>query len=504
MASGLGIGGFAQGDTLVNIDDLIGSAFGDILVGNTGFNRLFGGGGGDVLQGGDDNDLLFGEDGDDQLVGGEGNDTLVGGAGADELIGGEAGHDMVTYQESGAGVIVDLAGGTGSGGTAQGDTYDSIENALGSTHGDSLFGTDVTNLLNGLEGNDNLKGFGGSDTLFGDLGDDVLKGGGGATSSSAEKASTTWPETRTTIFSSGEGGADTMAGGAGDDRMRVDNVGDVVNEAIGGGSDTVLTSVSYSLASGSEVEVLEVEIASSTTAIDLTGNNFANQITGNNGDNQINGGAGADQMSGRGGNDIYFVDNAGDSVAENGGQGADEVRTSVSFTLTAGADVEVLRTIDDDGVAAINLTGNGSGNLVRGNNGANVINGGAGNDELTGRGGQDAFLFDTALDAATNVDVIVDFSVADDTIRLDNAVFNVFAQRHARGRTVRGRPGGARSQRQHHLRQRHRRPVVRRGRKRRGRRGAVRQRGRGLGAHQPRLPGGVTKPASTEVATNGG
>jgi Ca2+-binding RTX toxin-like protein len=125
LAAGLGIGGFAQGDTLVNIDDLIGSAFGDLLVGNTGANRLFGGGGGDVLQGGDGLDLLFGEDGDDQLVGGEGNDRLVGGAGADDLIGGE-GHDMATYQESGAGVIVDLAGGNGSGGTAQGDTYPRI------------------------------------------------------------------------------------------------------------------------------------------------------------------------------------------------------------------------------------------------------------------------------------------------------------------------------------------------------------------------------------------
>jgi Ca2+-binding RTX toxin-like protein len=60
---------------------------------------------------------------------------------------------------------------------------------------------------------------------------------------------------------------------------------------------------------------------------------------------------------------------------------------------------------------------------VRGNNGNNIIGGGDGNDELTGLGGHDAFLFDTALNAAANVDVITDFSVMDDTIRLDNAVF---------------------------------------------------------------------------------
>ena len=68
----------------------------------------------------------------------------------------------------------------------------------------------------------------------------------------------------------------------------------------------------------------------------------------------------------------------------------------MSWTLTAGADVEMLRTTDDAGTGAINLTGNASGNEVRGNNGNNVINGGDGNDELTGLGGQDSFLFDTA------------------------------------------------------------------------------------------------------------
>ena len=95
----------------------------------------------------------------------------------------------------------------------------------------------------------------------------------------------------------------------------------------------------------------------------------------------------------------------------------------MSFTLTAGADVEMLATNDDNGVAAINLAGNGSGNTVRGNNGANLINGADGNDKLTGLGGQDSFLFNNALNAATNVDVIADFTVADDTIQIDNGIF---------------------------------------------------------------------------------
>jgi Ca2+-binding RTX toxin-like protein len=60
---------------------------------------------------------------------------------------------------------------------------------------------------------------------------------------------------------------------------------------------------------------------------------------------------------------------------------------------------------------------------VRGNNGGNLINGGDGNDTLTGLGGQDVFLFNTALNAATNVDFITDFTVADDAIQLQNGVF---------------------------------------------------------------------------------
>ena len=66
----------------------------------------------------------------------------------------------------------------------------------------------------------------------------------------------------------------------------------------------------------------------------------------------------------------------------------------------------------------------GSGNIVRGNAGNSVIAGGDGNDCLTGLGGQDRFLFNTALNAATNVDVVTDFNVADDTILLDQDIFS--------------------------------------------------------------------------------
>ncbi len=99
------------------------------------------------------------------------------------------------------------------------------------------------------------------------------------------------------------------------------------------------------------------------------------------------------------------------------------VNASVSYTLAAGVSAETLRTTNAAGATAINLTGNEINNFVTGNAGNNRISGGAGDDTLTGNAGNDVFFFNTALNAATNVDTVVDYSVANDTVRLENAVF---------------------------------------------------------------------------------
>src|SRR5262249_13112060 len=119
------------------------------------------------------------------------------------------------------------------------------------------------------------------------------------------------------------------------------------------------------------------------------------------------------------GNDTYVVDNAGDVVTEAAGQGTDTVQSSLTYTL--GANLENLTLT---GVGNIKGTGNGLVNHVDGNAGNNVIDGMLGNDILSGGGGHDAFLFDTAL--TSNIDTVVGFSTAIDTIRLHKSAFTAF------------------------------------------------------------------------------
>jgi Ca2+-binding RTX toxin-like protein len=170
LLTGTGTGGEAAGDTLFSIEHVDGSDFADVLIGTAVDNKLIGNFG---------DDQLFGGAGNDLLDGGEGNDLLRGGAGADRLDGG-AGVDTVDYQDSSAGVLVDLANGDGFGGDAEGDTYHSIENAVGSNHVDTLSGNADSNDLNGLGGHDWLSGDAGNDRLYGGDGDDDLVGGAGA------------------------------------------------------------------------------------------------------------------------------------------------------------------------------------------------------------------------------------------------------------------------------------------------------------------------------------
>lgn len=168
----------------------------------------------------------------------------------------------------------------------------------------------------------------------------------------------------------GGGGADTMSGGAGNDTYVVDNASDVVNESAGQGTDTVQSTIGYVL--GANLENLTLTGSANINGI---GNALDNVITGNSGNNTLTGGLG---------NDTYVIQNAGDLVTENAGEGNDTIAAPFSLDLASFSNAENIMLT---GSANINATGNSSSNVLTGNSGNNILTGGGGDDTLVGGAG---------------------------------------------------------------------------------------------------------------------
>lgn len=271
LTTGTGSGGFAQGDTLTGIENLTGTQFADVLIGDFLANILLGLGGADMLIGGGGNDTLDGGDGDDLLSGGSGSDVMSGGAGIDTLS--YASSPFVTDAATvGVTISLDYLGnGVGVGGFAAGDVFYGIENVIGSDFADRINGNGGPNELSGLGGNDTLAGL---------------------------------------------GGADILRGGADNDTYIVYSQGVTVIEEQNQGIDTVKSSVTYTLTPN--VENLILTGAASASG---TGNNGANTITGNFGKNVLSGHGGADTISGGYGKDTLKGEAGKDKLSS--GDGAD-------------------------------------------------------------------------------------------------------------------------------------------------------------------------------------
>jgi Ca2+-binding RTX toxin-like protein len=335
--------------------------------------------GNDVLTGSSGNDLLSGRGGNDTLNGLDGNDTLDGGLGNDSMNGGagddvylvDAADDQVTEAANGG---IDTVRTTLStytlGANLENLSYTGTGAFTGSGNvlNNAITGGDKGNKIDGGAGNDSLSGGLGADSLLGDTGNDTL------------------------VASAGK---DVLDGGDGDDVLA--GLGKFADYTIARPSATETTLTDKS---GNVILVRGVErfvFADGERALDVVQDNIASsgndRLHGEDGNDTINGLAGADTMTGKDGDDTYVIDNLGDTIVEQAGEGTDlvQVALTVAGTYVLAANLENA-TVTAAASIAVNLTGNALDNELRGNAAANTLTGGAGNDTLDGGAGNDKLL----------------------------------------------------------------------------------------------------------------
>ncbi len=294
-----------------------------------------GGSGADLLIGNAAANVLDGRGGADKMIGGAGNDTyVVNGAGDLITENADSGIDRVksSISFSLAGRNVEnlvLTGAAAINGTGNGGV-------------NNIIGNSAANLIDGGGDADMMSGGGGNDTYIVDDGDDqvieLADGGvdlvkasvsftladnvnnltltGSAANATGNGQANVLTGNDAANALNGKGGADTMKGGKGDDLYFVDNAGDQVIEFAAGGTDTVRSSIAYTLGDTANNLVL-----TGGSAIAGTGNQAANSLTGNGAGNWLNGSGGNDRIFGGGGNDRILGGRGLDDLE--GGEGAD-------------------------------------------------------------------------------------------------------------------------------------------------------------------------------------
>lgn len=336
------------------------------------------------------------------IYGGEGWDKFIDldGRGGLDLQGGP-GNDIYRVSAASSGTIIEYAGEgidtvqlaagwdyqlpdnvedidvrlyAGSVATAATITANAANNVIvGSLNAETIHGLDGNDYLFGRNGDDQLWGGDGKDLLDGGFGNDLLYGEAG------------------NDVLNGRAGDDFMGGGVGNDIYYVDSVGDLVTENLDEGTDTVRTTVDFTLPDNVERCVI-----ASLAGLTVYGNVLDNRLYGAAGDDTIFADGGNDFVKGGAGNDYLGGEAGNDTVV--GGAGNDYLFGD------EGNDWVIGGTGDDY------LQGYTGNDILDGGIGGDFLAGGPGADKLIGGSGSDCFFFYDAQDSTpAAADRITDF-----------------------------------------------------------------------------------------------
>lgn len=352
-------------------DILIGDAGDNSFTGEQGDDVINGGDGRDYVWYGRATDAVSVELATGQVSGGEGNDTLVsiemvGGSnfgdtllgngvdnwfdpdwedndttpnytqGGTDTIDGRGGQDGVWYGNAVSGIIANLATGTATDGNGNIDTLTNIEMVFGSDHDDTLIGDGADNVFWDGAGDDTVEGAGGDDRfILGQQGSDTIDGGSGS-DTLVQTLETFDPGDPNFVY---ELDLPNSYSGAADNPTLSDTITNVENLELSGDIDT-----------------------------EFTGNAADNRVLTDAGDDVISTGGGADTLDGRGGDDIYeggsgrdtFIIGPGNNRIKDFTPGTD-ILESAGLGLTEAEFISALQQAQDDGQGNALVTfGNGN------------------------------------------------------------------------------------------------------------------------------------------------
>jgi Ca2+-binding RTX toxin-like protein len=343
MMGGSAIDGAGDTDTLTDIENVIGTAYGDYLRGNNNANILYGEdgddslrgeGGNDTLYGGIGDDSILGQNGDDIIYGEDGNDDLNGGYGTDLLYGGNGNDKLALYRDGG--------------GEAYGEAGD-----------DTLYGTSEDDILDGGDGDDLITGYTGNDYLYGGAGRDKFYA------------------TADAYFDGGDGDTDEIFFST--------------HETYAVTVDLVAGTVSNT--NGDTGTIVNIERVRGTQLGDtMTGDDSHNWLIGLDGNDTLYGGDGNDLVEGGNGDDILYGGDGDDkSVWENGVK-------IINASIVGGAGNDIMygeggsdRMTGDDGDDI--MYGGDDNDTMLGGSGNDVLSGGAGTNDLYGGSGIDTLIY---------------------------------------------------------------------------------------------------------------